>query len=70
MMLYEDKVQVERLVSTIAGPGTETITIVELIESGGILRAFAEDEDIQQLTVASTNIGMVRRYTKRFKETT
>ena len=65
--MYEELVRVERLVSALAGPGEETTTLTELLEEGGILKAFAEDIDIQQLTVASTNLGMVRRYTKKFK---
>ena len=66
--LYAETVDVERLVSAIAGKGTETTTLKDMRECGGILAAFADDIDIQQITVASTNIGMVRRYTKRFKK--
>ena len=64
--IYAETVDVERLVSVIAGPGREETTLTELREGNGILAAFADDDDIQQLTVASTNLGMVRRYTKRF----
>ena len=33
-----------------------------------ILRAFWEDNDLQELTVVSTKIGMIRTYTKEYKE--
>ena len=33
-----------------------------------ILRAFWEDNDVQELRVVSTNIGYMRWYTKEYKE--
>ncbi len=66
--LYEEEVRCIRVVSAIAGPGEETTTLTELSKGGGILAAFADDEDIQEITVCSTNIGMIRTYTKRFRK--
>lgn len=67
MNLYEDEVLVERKASALAGPGKETTTLAEMREFGGILAAFADDEDIQQITVCSANIGFVRTYTKQYR---
>ncbi len=67
--MYEEEVTCERLASVLAGEGVEKTTLTALRESDcGILREFAIDDDIQQLTVASTNLGMVRQYTKQFKK--
>ena len=65
---YDDKVRVVRKASAIAGVGEETTTFDEMRRLGGILKAFADDDDIQQITVVSTNIGFVREYTKQFME--
>ncbi len=65
--IYEDVVRCKRKVSVIAGPGEETITLAEMRKDGGILAAFADDNDIQQITVYSSNIGMVRQYTKTYR---
>ena len=64
---YEETVDCERIVSAMAGPGHEMITLTESLASGGILAEFAKDIDIQEITVVSTNIGFVRRYRKRMK---
>lgn len=65
--LYEEDVAVTRVVSAIAGPGKESTTLAELRKDGpDILRAFADDDDIQEITLCSTNLGMVRKYTKQF----
>lgn len=66
--LYAEEVHCIRIASAIAGPGEETTTLAKCRESGGILTAFANDDDIQQITVVSTNIGMVRRYTKQYAQ--
>lgn len=63
--LYHDEVDVERIVSAIAGKGFEVSSLSKMRKGGGILAAFAHDIDIQEITVVSTNIVMVRRYSKR-----
>lgn len=65
---YKDEVRVVRKASVIAGVGEETTTFNEMRRFGGILKAFADDDDIQQITVVSTTIGFVREYTKQFVE--
>lgn len=64
--LYTEEVTCERKASLLAGPGFETTTLSELRSVGGLLKAFADDIDIQQMTVVSTNLGFVRQYTKHF----
>lgn len=65
--IYKDEVIVKRLASVIAGPGEEIETLQSLRDSGcALLAAFANDNDIQQIRVTSTNIGFVREYTKQY----
>jgi hypothetical protein len=63
---YQEEVLYESLVG-IFGEGKGKTSMTELRSSGGILSAFADDHDIQQITMSSTNIGFTRRYTKRYK---
>lgn len=66
-LMYQEEVDVIRLSSMIAGQGVEKTTLSGMRRDGGILAAFADDDDIQEITVVSTNIGFVRRYQKRYK---
>ncbi len=66
MNLYDDEVHVE-VKSVISGDHHDVESLTALRESGiELLRVFANDDDIQYMRIASTNIGFVRTYEKRF----
>lgn len=68
--IYNDEVIVDVL-SMRTGEHTDKESLSELKESNiAILRAFAEDDDIQEMRVVSTNIGFVRTYNKTYKKRT
>lgn len=49
------------------GAETKGVCFVADLPKTGIIRAFLEDDDIQEITVTSGNIGFSRTYTKQFK---
>lgn len=65
--MYSDTVSVKSK-SVLSGETEGTASLDALKKSEiGILRAFAEDNDIQEITVASTNMGFVRTFTKQYE---
>lgn len=40
---------------------------LRLFESIGVLKAWLADDDLQEITVCSTNIGFVKTFTKSFR---
>ena len=66
MNLYDDEVHVE-VRSVISGNHHDVESLAAMRESDiELIRVFARDDDIQYMRVASTNIGFVRTYEKRF----
>ena len=70
---YEDIIYNKGFSCFSHGETTEGYDTVEdlrkIFPSGSIIDAFLNDDDIQQITVSSTNIGFSRTYTKIFKKT-
>jgi hypothetical protein len=67
MSLYSDTVSVE-VASMLSGKHTDTESLAELKQSTiGVLREWANEDDLQYLRVCSTNIGFVRTYQKQFE---
>lgn len=55
--------------SMISGEDTEDIDYRESLSARpAVLQAFLEDDDLQEMTVVSTNIGFVRTYRKQYKK--
>jgi hypothetical protein len=68
--IYNDEVIVD-VISMITGKHTDKQSLSQLRESNlPILRAFAEDNDIQEMRLVSTNIGFVKTYSKTYKKRT
>jgi len=69
--IYEDKIHHIGFSAFSGGKETQGyFTEEELREDfspDSIIGAFLDDDDIQQIKVASTNWGFVRTYTKRFR---
>ena len=63
--LYESMIEVSGQ-SVFNEPSTDRIPIADLPQIP-ILTAFLEDDDIQEITVCSSNIGMVRTFRKIYK---
>jgi hypothetical protein len=62
---YSDQVTVD-VKSAISGTYTETVSLEQLKTSEiGVLREWANDDDLQYLRICSTNIGFVRTYEKQ-----
>ena len=65
MRTYGDEVTVD-VKSAIDGTYTETVSLEKLKTSNiGLLREWANDEDLQYLRICSTNIRFVRTYKKQ-----
>ena len=66
MNIYQDECDVS-VQSVISGTHEDVELLSALRESNiGLLREFANDDDIQYMRIVSTNIGMIRTYQKRF----
>ena len=52
-----------------AGKETSGYITKEQLPLSPIINAWLEDDDIQEITITSTNIGFSRTFTKIFKET-
>lgn len=67
--LWDEVVDISGI-SAIAGSLDGTTTTLSEMRSDGpdVLKAFADDVDLMQIEVVSTNIGFVRKYTKRFQK--
>jgi len=67
--LYEDTVDLVRMSVFTGGKEVRETTTLDALRQCDIptLVAWANDDDLQVLTVASTNIGTHRTYQKRFK---
>ena len=65
MRTYSDEVTVD-VKSAISGTYQETVSLEKLKTSKiGVLREWANDDDLQYLQICSTNIGFVRTYEKQ-----
>lgn len=65
--MYADEVDVQ-VESMLTGEHTDIESLEDLRNSGiGVIREWANDNDLQYLRVCSTNIGFIRTYQKRFK---
>jgi hypothetical protein len=68
--IYNDEVIVD-VISMLSGKHKDMESLASLKESNlPILRAFAEDNDIQEMRLVSTNIGFVKTYSKTYKKRT
>lgn len=66
-MIYKDTLRVKN-VGMISGEWTKDIPWSEC-RGIPVVDAFLEDNDIQEITVVSTNFGFVRTYTKQYDST-
>lgn len=64
--IYQDKLR-ERGSSVFRGQ-FDALVGIEDIQGPEILNAFLEDDDIQEITVTSTNIGFTRTITKMYRK--
>lgn len=66
--MYQDDVDVW-VMSVISGEHHDIEKLSELRQSDiGVLREFANDNEIQYMRIASANIGFIRTYQKRHVE--
>ena len=54
--------------SVISGNHTEKVNFQKLPDIA-VLNAFLDDDDLQQMTITSTNIGFTRTFTKNYRKT-
>ena len=67
MKIYSDTVTVD-VKSAISGTHKDTVSLEQLKTSGiGVLREWANDDDLQYLRICSTNIGFMRTYEKSYE---
>lgn len=67
--LYSPEIRC-RTKSMISGSHEEMVPLTDKIFNNAILKAWLEDDEIQEITVCSTNLGVVKTFRKFFKEAT